>query len=90
MLEQVGVKLSKPQHQLGCGELPHPVYSPAVFPTLKRRDITPRTSRGKTLSSDSMEIPASDSELYLAIAIAFIPRERKERQALPPCTPRKR
>jgi hypothetical protein len=41
-----------------------------VFPTLKRRDTTPRTSRGKTLSSDSMKIPPSDSELYLAITKA--------------------
>jgi hypothetical protein len=30
-----------------CGELPHTVYSPAVFPTLKRRDTTPRTSKGE-------------------------------------------
>jgi hypothetical protein len=61
-----------------CGELPHPVYSPAVFPILKRRYITLRTSRGKTLSSDSIEFPARDSELYLDITAAFILTVREE------------
>jgi hypothetical protein len=37
------------------------------FLFLKRRDKTPRTSRGKTLSIDSMELAVSESELYLDI-----------------------
>jgi hypothetical protein len=72
-------KLFKHRYKVGnCGELPHPVYSPAVFPTLKRCDTTPRTLRGKTLSSDSIEFPARDSELYLDITAAFILKVREE------------
>jgi hypothetical protein len=67
-----------------CGELLHPVYSPAVFPTLKRRDTTPRTSRGKTLSIDSIEFAASESELYIDITTAFILKVR-EGKAGPLC-----
>jgi hypothetical protein len=43
-----------------------------VFPTLKCRDKTPHTLRVKTLSIESMELAASESELYLDITAAFI------------------
>jgi hypothetical protein len=53
------------------------VYSPAVFPILKRRDTTPCTLRGKTLSINSIEFAASESELYLDITAAFILKVRE-------------
>jgi hypothetical protein len=51
------------------------VYSPAAFPILKRLDKTPCTSRGKTLSIDSMELAVSESELYLDIMTAFMHKD---------------
>jgi hypothetical protein len=38
--------------------------------------------RGKTLSSDSMEFAASDSELYLDITAVFILKVREESRPL--------
>jgi hypothetical protein len=58
-----------------CGELLHSVYSPAVFPTLKRRDKTPRISRGKTLSIDSMDLAVGESELYSDLMTAPLDKE---------------
>jgi hypothetical protein len=67
-----------------CGELPHTVYSPAVFPTSKRRDTTPRTLRGKTLSSDSMEIlPSEFRAIFSYCPIIHIKREREGKQESP-------
>jgi hypothetical protein len=68
----------------GCGELLHLVYSPAVFPILKRRDKTSRTSRGKTLSIESMELAVSESELYLDITAAFILKVREGKAGAQP------
>jgi hypothetical protein len=48
-----------------------------VFPILKRRDKTPRTSRGKTLFINSVEFAVSKSELYLDITAAFILKVRE-------------
>jgi hypothetical protein len=38
---------------------------------------TPRTSRGRTLSIESMELAVSESELYLDITAAFILKVRE-------------
>jgi hypothetical protein len=44
---------------------------------------------GKTLSIDSMELAVSESEVYLDIMTAFMPKVREGRKALSTCTPKK-
>jgi hypothetical protein len=62
---------------LKCGELLHSVYSPAVFPTSKRRDKRRVLQGGKLSLVILWKSYLVNSELYLAIAVAFRERERE-------------
>jgi hypothetical protein len=66
-----------------CGELPHTVYSPAVFPNLKRRDKRRVLQGGKLSQVILWKFYLVNSELYLAIAQSFISGERERKQESP-------